>query len=136
MALLFGFASFIYFQLCVHVFILGCSFGFCFSFKKTLHFLYKTSKKQVLIIFYVLQLRMATGSKRPCVIRSVISYYVMEAEVSPQVFWPDFRVELQQSFISWDPLPRLCNITTKTKQTCCSTTSILFLWYPNQVISI
>lgn len=57
----------------------------------------------------------------------------LSAFVSPWVVWPDFLVELEQPFLSWDALPGLCNVTIETKQTCCSTTSILFL---NQVIFI
>lgn len=74
-------------------------------------------------------MRVATGSKRPCVMRSVRSLLFCEgwrAFLSPWVVWPNFWVELEQSFISWDVLPRLCNVTFKTKQTCCSTTSVLF----------
>lgn len=57
----------------------------------------------------------------------------LSAFVSPWVVWQDFRVEWEPPLISWDALPRLCNVTIKTKQTC-STTSILFLLYPDQVI--
>lgn len=127
--LLFGFASFLYSELCVYIFILGYNFGFLKKIK-TVNFLYKTSKQQLLI--YVLYFPVENVAM--CVTRWMRSFLCCgswSAFLSPWVVWPDFRVELEQSFMSWDALPRLCNVTIKTKQTCYSTTSFLFLLYPN-----
>ena len=97
-------------------------------------FLYKTSKKQVPV--YFIYSLVESGHRIQKAMCHEVSVVGLRAFVSPWLVWLDFQGELEQSFISWDTFPRLCNVTFKTKQTCCSTTSVLFLLYPNQVIFI